>query len=340
MRIKIDEQENLQEIVVTISCRKVDKEVSDIIKLLKMKNKTLSGIKENEVILVKVFEILYIESVDKKTFIYTKEDVFQCKEKLYELEEILEKESFIRISKNTIVNLNKVSKIVPDISRRLILTWIGLIIYVQIINVRFNKESKKYNKVLEEYKSKLKESNKTAMENKFMRSVIYINGEPNENLLTTDSIYSIFLKETNIEIYNRNPITMKVKKLKENIPFSEIDLIKISVGNIFRTRGTGFPLKFNYDGEEDRLYKLVYTLELEINLRSGEVRKINTNEIRDTFNYLINILKEKAINYEDTYNLEKLLKEKDDKELLKYFLKNEIGTDGLAGQYFKNIYRE
>ncbi|OPX49770.1 LytTR family DNA-binding domain-containing protein [Clostridium thermobutyricum] len=122
MRIKIDEQENLQEIVVTISCRKVDKEVSDIIKLLKMKNKTISGIKENEVILVKVFEILYIESVDKKTFIYTKEDVFQCKEKLYELEEILEKESFIRISKNTIVNLNKVSKIVPDISRRLILT--------------------------------------------------------------------------------------------------------------------------------------------------------------------------------------------------------------------------
>ena len=122
MRIKIDEQENLQEIVVTISCRKVDKEVSDIIKLLKMKNKTISGIKENEVVLVKVFEILYIESVDKKTFIYTKEDVFQCKEKLYELEEILEKESFIRISKNTIVNINKVSKIVPDISRRLILT--------------------------------------------------------------------------------------------------------------------------------------------------------------------------------------------------------------------------
>ena len=115
------------------------------------------------------------------------------------------------------------------------------IYYVQIKNMRLNKESKKYNKVLEEYKSRLKESNKTAMENKFMRSVIYINGEP--------------------------------------------------------------------------------------------------NEIRDTFNYLINIFKEKAINYEDTYNLEKLLKEKDDKELLKYFLKNEIGTDGLAGQYFKNIYR-
>lgn len=220
-----------------------------------------------------------------------------------------------------------------------LLIWGWLIIYVQIKNMKFNKESKKYNKVLEEYKSKLKESNKTAMENKFMRSVIYINGEPNENLLATDAIYSIFIKETSIEIYNRNLITMEVKKLNENIPFSEIDLIKISVGNIFRTRGTGFPLKFNYDGEEDRLYKLVYTLELEINLRSGEVRKINTNEIRDTFNYLINIFKEKAINYKDTYNLEKLLKDKDDKELLKYFLKNEIGTDGLSGQYFKNIYR-
>ena len=210
-----------------------------------------------------------------------------------------------------------------------LLIWGWLIIYVQIKNMRFNKESKKYNKVLEEYKSKLKESNKTAMENKFMRSVIYINGEPNENLLATDAIYSIFIKGTSIEIYNRNLITMEVKKLNENIPFSEIDLIKISVGNIFRTRGTGFPLKFILDGEEDRLYKLVYTLELEINLRSGEVRK-NTNEIRDTFNYLINIFKEKAINYKDTYNLEKLLKDKDDKELLKYFLKNEIGTNGLS----------
>lgn len=51
-----------------------------------------------------------------------------------------------------------------------LLIWVGLIIYVQIKNMRFNKESKKYNKVLEEYKSRLKESNKTAMENKFMRT--------------------------------------------------------------------------------------------------------------------------------------------------------------------------
>ena len=49
--------------------------------------------------------ILYIDSVDKKTFFYDKHRVFKCKSTLAELEEKLENTWFIRISRNCIINL-------------------------------------------------------------------------------------------------------------------------------------------------------------------------------------------------------------------------------------------
>ena len=57
--------------------------------------------------------ILYIESVDKKTFIYTENQVLLTNKRLYELEDILDKRDFFRCSKSTIIHLNKVEKLKP-----------------------------------------------------------------------------------------------------------------------------------------------------------------------------------------------------------------------------------
>lgn len=62
--------------------------------------------------------ILYFESVDKKTFAYTKEDVFEVKDKLYQLEEKLVAHKFIRISKSMILNVKQIHVIYPTLSGR------------------------------------------------------------------------------------------------------------------------------------------------------------------------------------------------------------------------------
>lgn len=49
-------------------------------------------------------ETLYIEVVDKKSFIYTKDLVCQSPEKLYQLEEKLLPHQFIRIGKSMLLN--------------------------------------------------------------------------------------------------------------------------------------------------------------------------------------------------------------------------------------------
>ena len=71
---------------------------------------------------VSIEEILYIESVDKKTFLYTTGHILQTEKRLYELEELLDEKTFFRCSKSVIVNLNKVTKLKPEVTRKILAT--------------------------------------------------------------------------------------------------------------------------------------------------------------------------------------------------------------------------
>ena len=59
--------------------------------------------------------IFYIESENDKDFVYTSNRKFQCKKKLYELENELP-DYFSRISKSAILNLRKVEHYSPQLN--------------------------------------------------------------------------------------------------------------------------------------------------------------------------------------------------------------------------------
>ncbi|MDR0987795.1 MAG: LytTR family transcriptional regulator [Ruminococcus sp.] len=58
-------------------------------------------------------DVYYVESVDLKTFVYAKEKVYQSRLKLYEAEEILSSGDFLRVSKQTLVNVAKIKGVSP-----------------------------------------------------------------------------------------------------------------------------------------------------------------------------------------------------------------------------------
>ena len=71
--------------------------------------------KDNEEYGVFINDIFYIESVDKKVFIYCEKEVFGCNHKLYELEEALPG-YFMRVSKSTIINVDKIYSMTKRVS--------------------------------------------------------------------------------------------------------------------------------------------------------------------------------------------------------------------------------
>lgn len=68
------------------------------------------------------YEVLYFESVDNRTFLYTKDKVIEIKERLYKIEAELSDKDFIRISKSQIVNINKIKSLRPELNRTILAT--------------------------------------------------------------------------------------------------------------------------------------------------------------------------------------------------------------------------
>lgn len=122
MILKLELSETAKEPIVTIRCKEENALVQQLIAAIQMVDKKLAITKENQTILLPIHSILYIESVDRKCFIYSTDQVYESSLKLYELAHQLAPYSFSQISKACLVNLQNVSSIKAHIDRRLLIT--------------------------------------------------------------------------------------------------------------------------------------------------------------------------------------------------------------------------
>ena len=101
--------EHLKETLqVVIKCRQIDDEVIRLKCHIELFDRKLQAKKDGEWYLINSSDVLYFESVDNRTFLYTEDDIMEVKLRLYELEVSLSDKDFIRISKFQIVNINKI----------------------------------------------------------------------------------------------------------------------------------------------------------------------------------------------------------------------------------------
>ena len=122
MKVEITKDPKAESLYVEIHCTDVTEEVSGLERYIKRYGSFIPATKDGEIVNVAVSDILYIESVDKKTFIYTDEKVLLTDKRLYEFESILDGKDFFRCSKSTIIHLNKVAKLKPEITRNILAT--------------------------------------------------------------------------------------------------------------------------------------------------------------------------------------------------------------------------
>ena len=116
MKITIEEREATQDIEVTIVCVRVDRRVLDITARLRMLDRKVTGTADGCTRVLSAEDVLFIESVDKHTFIYTADTVLETGLRLYEMEERL------RIAKGCIVNFRAITALKPDVNGRIIAT--------------------------------------------------------------------------------------------------------------------------------------------------------------------------------------------------------------------------
>ena len=122
MKIVIKIDETISETEIQVSCKQLTEEVENMIATLRIMNEQMFVHKDQETYLLDVSRISYIESVERKSFVYTEDDVYESKLKLYEMEEKLCQLGFFRLSKSCLLNLKFIRSIRNDVERRLRLT--------------------------------------------------------------------------------------------------------------------------------------------------------------------------------------------------------------------------
>lgn len=118
MDVRIERVEKESEELILIRCRAVTDEVREIEAFVKSRQGSLTGVSEGGRYEIAVTELCYIESVDGKTFLYTKDRVYETAYRIYELEERLKAKHFLRVSKSMLVNLMKIRSIQPALNGR------------------------------------------------------------------------------------------------------------------------------------------------------------------------------------------------------------------------------
>lgn len=107
MRLIMNKRADLEEPEVTLAYREMTEGVKRVSDFVKSLDRSILCKRENEEHEVAVSDIFYIESVDKKSFVYCEKEVFQCSYRLYELEEMLAASGYVRVSKATLLNIEK-----------------------------------------------------------------------------------------------------------------------------------------------------------------------------------------------------------------------------------------
>ncbi len=122
MKISINIDPKLTDTEIIINCGSLTAETESIITTLRMADNQLTVIKDGETYILDISKIAYIETVDRRTFVYTENDCYESKLKLYEMDDRLCGSNFLRISKSCIVRLKYIRSLKADFDRRIRIT--------------------------------------------------------------------------------------------------------------------------------------------------------------------------------------------------------------------------
>ncbi len=121
MKLIKTREENIEENYLELHYDKIDEETNAVLDRLRDTLRYIEGTTEQGKVTIALTDIFYIETVDRKTFAYTKDACVEIREALRDIIEEFENIGFVRISKSAVVNIYKIQKLQGDINMRVII---------------------------------------------------------------------------------------------------------------------------------------------------------------------------------------------------------------------------
>ena len=120
MKLQLLEKKDLAETEIDIRYSRMTQPLNRIVQYIRQQEYLIQGIFEKKLYQIPLNEVLYFETVDKKTFIYTQQKVFECKKLLSVIEQDLITSNIVRISKTVLLNISYLACVKPYPNHRLL----------------------------------------------------------------------------------------------------------------------------------------------------------------------------------------------------------------------------
>ncbi|WMJ90644.1 LytTR family DNA-binding domain-containing protein [Anaerocolumna sp. MB42-C2] len=119
MKLSVNQSLDIKENEIIINCTVMDDRLKKLINIIRQHYFSLQGIKGTGSYTIPLEDIIFIDSVDGKTFLYCSKEVYEYKDTLSSLEQMLLYTSFVRISKNCMMNLNELKSVRSYLNHRM-----------------------------------------------------------------------------------------------------------------------------------------------------------------------------------------------------------------------------
>ena len=118
MKVDIQKVNSYEEEQAVIRAVQVTENIQTAIHALENSSLAITARSNGKTLFCPIDKIYYIESVDKRSFVYTRDDCLEVQYRLYELENTLSR-NFFRAAKAMIINMRKIKSVRAELNGRM-----------------------------------------------------------------------------------------------------------------------------------------------------------------------------------------------------------------------------
>lgn len=119
MKLRLHQRQELEETEIDIAYSRMTNRLSKMVGYIRQYMYMVEAFWNGKSFLIPLDEILYFDTTDRKTFLYTNKQVYECRKALIEVENELSNTTVIRISKETLLNTTALVNVRPYPNHRL-----------------------------------------------------------------------------------------------------------------------------------------------------------------------------------------------------------------------------
>ena len=125
MKLMLQHKKELNDVELEIRYPEMTERISKMIQLIRQYDFVIEGFEDDKVYQIPLEQVYYIETSDRRTFIYLDQIVYESRKTIQAIETLLEGSTMVRIGKSILLNISMLKSVKPYPNHRIIVELIN-----------------------------------------------------------------------------------------------------------------------------------------------------------------------------------------------------------------------